>query len=125
MIEALSSVTREMALTALDALMANHRAVTHNIANHASEGYAAQHVDFEAHMAPLAGALQRGGDVHDLRQGLAQIGSPQPTLREQAQVALDQEVGELMKNTLHYQAVLTAVGRLGSLNRAALGSTQR
>ena len=77
-------------------------------------------------MAPLADAMAAGASGDELQELVAGIKAGEAPITTTGEpVALDREVGELMKNTLQYQAVLTALGRLGSLNKIAIGGNQQ
>jgi flagellar basal-body rod protein FlgB len=115
-VEPLDNVTRSTALAALDGYWLQQQVLASNIANQATPGYKAQTVDFERYLGELDAAVKAaGGDtrvIDDLRPQL---------LTTSEDVQLDAQIAELTKNSLQYQAVLTALTRLQSLNRIAVG----
>ncbi len=126
MIEALTSVTKEMAVLALDARIMNHGLIANNIANHATEGYVATRLNFDALMSDLGAALTSGARADRLDAMVSDLRlDAWPVQSDTNPVQLDKEVEELTKNTLHYQAIITALGNFGALNKIAIGSTQR
>lgn len=116
--EAIDSVTRQAALAVLDAYWMQQKVLASNIANHATPGYKAHTVDFDGYLTSLESAMNSratGADENAIER-LAL-----PTIRvTDADVQLDSQAAEIAKNSLQYQAVLTAVSRLQSLNRVAV-----
>lgn len=113
MIGAADSVGTAMVKLALDGAALRHQAIAHNIANLDSEGYVPLEVSFEAQLE----AARRGLPV------------PAPRVTERADVApgprpqdADLEMVALSENTVHYQALLRALGlRLSTLGDAIGG----
>lgn len=127
MVTGLESVTKDLAVTVLDALLLRHRVIAANIANHSSEGFRAMRLEFEAHLDPVRQALAAGSDDNAVRALLEQTKAqtalaPAPG---DGVVRLDEEMAELAKNTLQYQALLTAMGKLGALKRLAVTGGQK
>jgi flagellar basal-body rod protein FlgB len=116
-VEALETVTRSTALAALDAYWLQQQVLASNIANQATPGYKAQTVDFERYLGQLDAAVRAASDG-----GTDAIDALRPQLRTTGEdVQLDAQIAEITKNSLQYQAVLTALTRLQSLNRIAVG----
>lgn len=121
MINALESATRELAAIALDAYAVRNRAIAQNVANHASEGYKPLALDFESYLTDLRTAVSRGAGASELSALMARMPAPEAMLNEtDGTVNLDEQMGELMRNTLEYEALLNVLGRLGSLNRSVI-----
>lgn len=127
MVTGLESITKDMAVASLDALLLRHRVIAANIANHASEGFRPMRLEFESFLEPIRQAVQAGagdGDVRklleDARAQVAVVEAP-----GDGTVRLDEEMTELAKNTLQYQALLTAIGKLGALKRLAITGEDR
>lgn len=108
--------TLKLVSQALDAGALRHQAIAQNIANaHASNAQALS-VQFEELLGTLradvlAGRRLRADDVP----------APQIVTQPTGQrIALDEEMAALSSNSLHYQALLKAMGRqLGILSLAA------
>lgn len=117
----LSSVTFDLALASLDLSMVRHRLIAANVANHATPGYEPQRLSFESLLADVNAAIEAGAAPELVRDRLDALsnGLPVDTLAGQS-VQLDDEINGLIANTLHYQAVLTGLTKLGALNRLAI-----
>ena len=109
MIEAIHSPGAVMAKLALDAASLRHQAIAHNIANLHSEGYAPLGVRFDVRLAAARRSYARPELVMD------------PTQAVQA----DGEMVKLAQNTLHYQALIRALGRQMSILGDAIGGQGR
>lgn len=120
----ISSVTSELGNALLTQYMARHRVIAHNIANHATEGYQAQRLSFEAHLSGVREALAEQAPREQLRARIGEIRSDlepaaDPTVR------LDDEMAALSRNALDYETVLTVMQRYGGLMRQAVGGGAR
>ena len=126
MVTGVDSITTELTTAALDALLLRHRVIASNIANQGVEGYQALRVDFEKHLEPLRQALAAGRSDEQVRALLQEAKASADVVPAPGDgvVRLDEEMAELAKNTLHYQALLTALGKLGELKRVALTGNQ-
>src|SRR5437016_2754452 len=101
MISAMEGLGGSMVKLALDAAALRHLAIAHNIANLQSQGYVPLGVSFEAQLD----ALRRGQHP----------GQPELTTRSEAAPGprpqdADMEMVALSENTIHYQALLKALG---------------
>jgi flagellar basal-body rod protein FlgB len=114
MIEAIHGLGVSMAKHALDAASLRHQAIAHNLANLHSEGYAPLGVRFDARLA----AARRAGSSG--RPELVQE-SPQNLLPP----SLDNEMVKLAQNTLHYQALVRALGKHHAILGAAIADGRR
>jgi len=126
MVTGLDSITTQLTTAALDALLLRHRVIASNIANQGVEGYQPLRVDFEKHLEPVRQALAAGRTDEQLR-GLLQEAKAATEITPapgDGIVRLDEEMAELARNTLHYQALLTALGKLGALKRLAITGSQ-
>jgi len=119
-----SNATTMLVALALDAATVKHAAMAQNIANANNEGYRAAQVDFDSQVAMFRDQLLAGGNdaaakraVESLRAGLHVTDAPDA---EAAKVAIDVEVVKMTQNTLHYQALLTARGKLAAFMRMAV-----
>lgn len=107
MIEAIHGLGVSMAKHALDAASLRHQAIAHNLANLHSEGYAPLGVRFDARLA--AARRARAELVVETHH------SPQ----------LDTEMVKLSQNTLHYQALVRALGKHHAILGAAIADGRR
>ena len=119
-----SSTTSMLISLALDAATMKHTAIAQNIANANNAGYRPLQVDFDNQVAMFRDQLlTRGNDagieraIDSLRSALEISEVPQA---ESAKVALDVEVVKMTQNALHYQALLTARGKVGAFMRMAI-----
>ena len=113
MIEALNGVGMSMAKLAVDAAALRHQAIAHNLANLNSENYVPQGVSFDAQLA-AAGRPQKPQLVQELDQGIG----PRPQ-------DVDMEMVKLAQNTIHYQALMRAIGRQYAMLRDVISEGRR
>ena len=106
MIDSIHGPGASMAKLALDAAVLRHNAIAHNIANLHSEGYVQLGVRFDARLA----AARRARAVR-----------PELVLETTQSTHLDSEMVKLAQNTLHYQALLRALGRQMAIVGDAIG----
>jgi flagellar basal-body rod protein FlgB len=102
MIEAIHGAGVAMAKLALDAAALRHHAIAHNLANLQSEGYVPLGVRFDGKRSEL---------VRESTQGFAP--------------SLDAEMVKLAQNTLHYQALVRAIGKQHAILGAAIAEGRR
>jgi flagellar basal-body rod protein FlgB len=117
--------TSQLVSVALDAAMARHAAIAANIANADTPNYRPLMARFDQLVDELQGrvtdrtqdaALMR--DAERMQESLqSQPLVADPTSR---QVELDMQMADLAKNTLQYQALLTAQGKLMSISELAI-----
>lgn len=115
--EALDSVTRQTAVAVLDACWLQQKLLSSNIANHSTMGYQAKSVDFVDLLDQLDSAVEakKSGEVSSI-DALAM-----PRIQsDEGEVQLDIQLGNLAVNAARYEAILTSLGRLQSLNRIAV-----
>ena len=121
----LGGATSQLVSVALDAAMARHAAIAANIANADTPNYRPLMARFDQLVQELQGRVtdrtQDGAVMRDAQsmqdslQGAPLIADPTAP-----QVELDMQMAELAKNTLQYQALLTAQGKLMSLTETAI-----
>jgi flagellar basal-body rod protein FlgB len=109
MIQSIHGAGAAMAKLALDAASLRHQAIAHNIANLHSEGYAPLGVRFDVRLAAARRAHARPELVVDATQA----------------VQVDGEMVKLAHNTLHYQALIRALGRQMSILGDAMAGQAR
>jgi len=122
----LGGATSQLVSVALDAAMARHAAIAANIANADTPGYHPMMARFDQLVEELQGRVtdrtQDAGIMRDAQRMQESLRS-QPLVADPSapQVELDMQMAELAKNTLQYQALLTAQGKLMSLAELAIG----
>ena len=123
----LDSPTQALVRLALDAASLRHLTLANNIANVDSPGYAPQRVNFEQQLSQVRQALAAGRQVAVDDFATARPFVEQGAARGSASAAqlLDQEMVRVAQNTLHYQALLRATGRLGTIMAAAVNEGRR
>jgi flagellar basal-body rod protein FlgB len=122
----LGGATSQLVSVALDAAMARHAAIAANIANADTPNYHPLMARFDQLVTELQGrvtdrahdeAISR--DAGRMQESLAS--SPLIVDPSASKVELDMQMADLAKNTLQYQALLTAQGKLMSLAELAIG----
>lgn len=123
----LENVTNQLVGKALDVVMLNQQVIANNVANVNTQNYQALKVDFDALMADIKEVVQNGGDKEALKSAIQRLDLEQGAITEEtiARVALDEQMVELTKNSLRYQALLNARGQLGSLVGMAIKGGDR
>jgi flagellar basal-body rod protein FlgB len=116
MIGATEGVGTTMVKLALDAAALRHQAIAHNIANLDSQGYVPLDVSFEAQLE----AVRRGQ-----APGIAPAIVQRPVAAGPRPQDADLEVAALAENTVHYQALLKALGVQLSILGDAIGAGGR
>ena len=121
----LGGATSQLVSVALDAALARHAAIAANIANADTPNYRPLMARFDQLVAELQGrvtdrtqdgALMRDAQsMQDSLQSAPLVADPSAP-----QVELDMQMADLAKNTLQYQALLTAQGKLMSLVETAI-----
>lgn len=113
MAEGIEAITTAALSLALDAASLRQQAIAANIANHATEGYVPQRVDFEAQLANARRNLAPGAALDSFALASVKL-ELKPVLDEAgrpAKVHLDTEVADMARNSLHYQALVRGLNR--------------
>jgi flagellar basal-body rod protein FlgB len=123
----LDSPTTALVRLALDAASMRHLALANNIANAESPGYAPQRVNFEAQLSQVRQAMagQRPLQAADIAAVRPVIETSAPRGPGPAPQVLDQAMADVAQNTLHYQALLRALSRYGSIMGMAVDEGRR
>jgi flagellar basal-body rod protein FlgB len=121
----LGGATAQLVSVALDAAMARHAAIAANIANADTPSYHPLIARFDQLVTELQGRvtdrtqdealLRDAGRMQESLQSSPVVADPSA-----AKVELDMQMADLAKNTLQYQALLTAQGKLMSLAELAI-----
>ena len=125
MISELSSATGDLVKAVLDVSLIRHRIIANNIANQNTQGFVPQQVNFESILASELSNKNSISDDAQLREGLAHSGM---SIEDRAvnmiggkpEKALDIEMSDMVKNALRYQALITGLGKLSSINHMAI-----
>ncbi|MDB5986159.1 MAG: hypothetical protein JWR16_1212 [Nevskia sp.] len=126
MTDPIQGVTPRLALMALDAYELRQRVIANNIANADSVGYRPMRVNFESQLQALQSAARSGASAAELGR-LADRVRPAVEFRsidnraEDTSARLDDEMAAMVQNTMQYEAVITALERIGDLTSLALG----
>lgn len=113
MIEGLESITAAALGLALDAASMRHQAIAANIANHATEGYVPQKLDFQAQMQEARRVLEGNGRLDASTLAGIQL-RLEPLLDahgQPANVHLDEQVADMAQNAVQYQVLTRALNR--------------
>ena len=115
MIEGLEGAGAAAARLALDAAALRHQAIAYNLANLNSENYVPLGVSFDAQ---LAAARRTQAQKPELVLESWRGSGPRPQ-------DVDLEMVRLSENTIHYQALLKALGKQLSILNVALSEGRR
>ena len=117
--------TSQLVSVALDAAMARHAAIASNIANADTPNYRPLMARFDQLVTELQGRvtdrtqdeaiLRDAGRMQESLQSSPLVADPSAP-----QVELDMQMADLARNTVQYQALLTAQGKLASLTELAI-----
>jgi flagellar basal-body rod protein FlgB len=128
MTEGLEAITAAALSRALDAAQLRQQAIATNIANATNEGFTPLRVSFEAQLEDARRAIETRGHLD-----AASLIGAEPVI-EQAPpgpggalplVQLDQEVADMSRNAVHYQALLKGLARHYELLGSAISEGKR
>jgi flagellar basal-body rod protein FlgB len=127
MSDPIQSITTAALSLALDAASLRHQAIAANIANHATEGYVPQKLDFEAQMQEARRTIDSKGtlDAASLASVKLQL---QPMLTadgQPAKVQIDDQMADMAQNAVQYQALAKGLARHFSILSAAVNDGKR
>jgi len=117
MITGADNVTKELVKLALDAASMRHGAIANNLANIHSTDYVPLRVNFEEQLSTLRQTVE--GNAELSANALASI---RPYVEQDASLPpgstasmIDREMMKLSQNTIHYQALLKALNKMGAI----------
>jgi flagellar basal-body rod protein FlgB len=127
MTDPIENITTAALALALDAASLRQQAIAANIANHGTEGYVPQQVDFEAQMEGARRTLDAPGALDPA--ALANV-KPHlaPMLDAQGRPAnpqIDQQVADLASNAVQFQALAKGLSRHYSILSIAVNDGKR
>jgi flagellar basal-body rod protein FlgB len=111
MTQAIETITTAALGLALDAASLRQQAIAANIANHSTEGYVPQKLDFEAQLASARRSL--GGTLDEFALSNVKL-QLQPVLDANgapAKVQLDAEMADMARNSVQFQALARGLNR--------------
>jgi flagellar basal-body rod protein FlgB len=127
MTEGIESITAAALGLALDAASLRQQAIAANIANHATEGYVPQKLDFEAQMQEARRAIESRGSLDSFALAGVRL-ELEPVLDAQGQPAkvhLDEQVADMAQNSVQYQILAKALNRHFAILSAAVSDGKR
>jgi len=117
----LDGITSALVTKSLDMSVMRHKVIAQNIANVNTVGYEPLKADFSFHLSELEKIVDADNgekNATDVRAvDLSNAVAVDSTLDK---VMIDQQMSKLAQNTVNYQALLTAKGKLGSLLSMAI-----
>jgi len=127
MSDPIQSVTTLALSLALDAASLRHQAIAANIANHATEGYVPQKVDFESQMQEARRTLDSKGslDAGSLAGVKPQLQPMLDANGQPAKVHLDEQMADMAQNAVRFQALAKGLARHFSILSAAVNDGKR
>jgi flagellar basal-body rod protein FlgB len=115
MIDGIHGAGTALARLALDAAALRHQAIAHNLANLHSEDYVPLGVSFESQLRSFGGSARAAPAQPRLVPEYERGTGPRPQ-------DVDTEMVQLAQNTIHYQALLRALGvQMAILGEAIAG----
>ncbi len=126
MVDAVQTVTHQLASMALDAYSQRHRVLANNIANIHSDGFQPQRLNFEDQLSALRTAVLSGKSDSEISNLVDQIkpfvdlDSIEADKTTDPSVRLDDQIALVVQNTVQYQALVTALGKTNALMGLAI-----
>jgi len=120
-------ITTALVMMALDAAALRHQAIANNLANVHSQDYRPQRLNFEEQLSALRHAVDTRGSITPT--ALAQV---RPFIETGAMRAagslaekMDMELVKLSQNAVHYQSLLKALDKRGTIFSLAVNEGRR
>ena len=127
MTQSLEAITTATLGLALDAATLRQQAIAANIANHATEGYVPQKLNFEAQMEDARRLLNSKGSVDSFALAAVRL-QLEPVLDAQGQpakVQLDEQVADMAQNAVQYQVLAKGLSRHFAVLSSAVSDGKR
>lgn len=121
------AITTDLVKLALDAASMRHLAISHNIANVNTPGFAPARVDFEQQLGAARTALQQGEPLQaSMLAGIRPVTvRAAPAEGADRTAMLDMEVAAMAQNTVHYESLLKALGKQMAILASAISEGKR
>ena len=123
MIELIGGLTSDLLTKALDRSALEHRLISNNIANVNTPGFRPQTTAFSQTLGQLDKIFASGNVSAKDVEALVADWNPEKDIQidpTQEKVELDREMVNISRNTIHYQALLTAKSGLGDILKSAV-----
>lgn len=116
------NVTMDLLGKALDASYLNHQVIANNVANVNTRGYRVLKMEFDNAFGNVRQLIDAGADQKHISQAIRQINLQDAVVQDEAstRVAIDQQMVELTKNSLRYQALINSRSLYSSIKSAAI-----
>ena len=127
MTEGLEAITTAALGLTLDAASLRQQAIAANIANHATEGYVPQKLDFESQMQEARRVLSSKGSMDAFALAGVRL-QLEPVLDAQGQpakVQLDEQVADMAQNSVQYQILARGLNRHFGILSTAVSDGKR
>jgi flagellar basal-body rod protein FlgB len=127
MTEGLEAITTATLGLALDAASLRQQAIAANIANHTTEGYVPQKLDFESQMQEARRVLNSSGsiDAFALAGVRLQLEPVLDAKGQPAKVQLDEQVADMAQNAVQYQVLARGLNRHFAILSSAVSDGRR
>ncbi|WP_048437847.1 flagellar basal body protein [Caenimonas sp. SL110] len=111
--DGIEAITTAALRTAMDAASLRQQAISANIANHSTQGYVAQKVDFESQMLDARRSLDARGriDAFALSSVRLELAPMLDANGVPAKVHLDEQVAQMSQNAVAYQTLARGLSR--------------
>lgn len=122
------AVTGQLMRLALDAASMRHQVIAANIANAQTEGYRPKRVDFEQQLASMRTEIldrSSASSTAALTGVAPAVVNDGAATAEGQTVRVDEQMALLAMNTLHYQALTTALNKKIAIMAAAISGGSR
>lgn len=125
--EGLEAITTAALGLALDAASLRQQAIAANIANHGTEGYVAQKLDFASQMEEARRLLDTKGsmDAFTLASVRLQLEPVLDSRGQPAKVQLDEQVADMAQNSVQYQLLARGLNRHFAMLSSAVSDGKR
>ena len=123
MIEELGGTLGPLMRFALDAALARHDVLAHNIANASTPGFIRKDLDFQAavrSVLPSAAATDTPAAMKSRIAATQERMEDYIVKRSEGSLEVDEEMLELTKNVIYYRSILNAMSKRGSIIMAAV-----
>jgi flagellar basal-body rod protein FlgB len=119
------SMTIAAVSTALDAAVLRQQVLAANIANASTVGYVPRRLSFEAEFARAAGAGRTAAEDSSALQWRARVEPDLGADGAPRRVQIDEQMVELARNSVHFQALVKGLNRHLSILAAAVSEGRR
>lgn len=115
-----SDITIDFVRTSLDLHSARNQLIAANLANRDSTGFRPSRLDFESVLGSLADDFAHGASPSSIRSSLEDARRTASPVPNGDTVQVDDELALMQMNLISYEALVVALGKLGSMKHMAL-----